>query len=235
MYCIECGTQIPDSSKFCSHCGQKTTGEKSVDTVEQQKKEILDNFRSSLEKTFKSCPREMLEGIELLWDDNIDGNYAVNFPVETSEKIANLLKTKILSGQYIAYSECNWLLDNAYNEDNTSEYFEIWKSICIMYIQSELHPKVDIYENWESKETQDYVEMVTRLVSITVGISDNGVEFFKEIIKSSVNSESLLILTNINEYMDSDFLDELDKRSLGKINDIKDTANKRYWKLNPNG
>ena len=23
MYCIECLAQIPDNSKFCSHCGQK--------------------------------------------------------------------------------------------------------------------------------------------------------------------------------------------------------------------
>ena len=22
MYCIECGAQIPDNSKFCSHCGK---------------------------------------------------------------------------------------------------------------------------------------------------------------------------------------------------------------------
>ena len=25
MYCIECGAQIPENSKFCSHCGQKQT------------------------------------------------------------------------------------------------------------------------------------------------------------------------------------------------------------------
>ena len=25
MYCIECGAQITDKSKFCSHCGQKQT------------------------------------------------------------------------------------------------------------------------------------------------------------------------------------------------------------------
>ncbi len=31
MYCIECGAQIPENSKFCSHCGkQQTTGESSV-------------------------------------------------------------------------------------------------------------------------------------------------------------------------------------------------------------
>ena len=31
MYCIECGAQIPENSKFCSHCGQKQTeGEPSV-------------------------------------------------------------------------------------------------------------------------------------------------------------------------------------------------------------
>ncbi|MEJ6616217.1 MAG: zinc-ribbon domain-containing protein [Crocinitomicaceae bacterium] len=31
MYCLECGVQIPDNSKFCSHCGHKQTeGEPSL-------------------------------------------------------------------------------------------------------------------------------------------------------------------------------------------------------------
>ena len=31
MYCIECGAQIPDSSKFCQHCGKsQLQGEQSV-------------------------------------------------------------------------------------------------------------------------------------------------------------------------------------------------------------
>ena len=25
MYCIECGAQIADNSKFCTHCGHKQT------------------------------------------------------------------------------------------------------------------------------------------------------------------------------------------------------------------
>lgn len=31
MYCIECGAQIPENSKFCSHCGHKQeVGEPSI-------------------------------------------------------------------------------------------------------------------------------------------------------------------------------------------------------------
>jgi len=31
MYCIECGAQIPENSKFCSHCGkQQNEGEPSI-------------------------------------------------------------------------------------------------------------------------------------------------------------------------------------------------------------
>ena len=31
MYCIECGAQIPDNSKFCQHCGKsQLQGEQSV-------------------------------------------------------------------------------------------------------------------------------------------------------------------------------------------------------------
>jgi len=31
MYCIECGTQIPENSKFCSSCGKKQSEQLSVE------------------------------------------------------------------------------------------------------------------------------------------------------------------------------------------------------------
>lgn len=41
MYCIECGTQIPDGSKFYSHCGKKQ--DKSTTIIEEKiTKEIID-------------------------------------------------------------------------------------------------------------------------------------------------------------------------------------------------
>jgi len=52
MYCIKCGEQIPENSKFCSHCGQKQTEiessakEKNIETeivrqvVEEHKKNL---------------------------------------------------------------------------------------------------------------------------------------------------------------------------------------------------
>lgn len=44
MYCIECGAQIPDNSKFCSHCGHKqTVGERSLkEKVAEEQKRSLD-------------------------------------------------------------------------------------------------------------------------------------------------------------------------------------------------
>lgn len=42
MYCIECGAQIPENSKFCSHCGKKQTeGEPSV--KEKIAEKIIEN------------------------------------------------------------------------------------------------------------------------------------------------------------------------------------------------
>ena len=42
MYCIDCGAQIPDNSKFCSHCGHKQTeGEPSL--KEKVAEKIIEN------------------------------------------------------------------------------------------------------------------------------------------------------------------------------------------------
>jgi|TARA_B110000908_G_C9870766_1_gene278256 hypothetical protein len=62
MYCIECGAQIPDNSKFCSHCGHKQTeGEPSM------KEQIAENIikteivRQVVEEKKKSLDYEILK------------------------------------------------------------------------------------------------------------------------------------------------------------------------------
>lgn len=42
MYCIECGTQIPDNSKFCSHCG-KPQSEAEPSIKEKVAEKIIEN------------------------------------------------------------------------------------------------------------------------------------------------------------------------------------------------
>lgn len=42
MYCIECGSQIPENSKFCSHCGHKQT-EKEPSLKEKISDVIIEN------------------------------------------------------------------------------------------------------------------------------------------------------------------------------------------------
>jgi Fe2+ transport system protein B len=39
MYCIECGAQIPDNSKFCPHCGKKQT--ESEPTLKEKIAEVI--------------------------------------------------------------------------------------------------------------------------------------------------------------------------------------------------
>lgn len=42
MYCIECGAQIPDNSKFCSHCG-KPQNEAEPSIKEKVAEKIIEN------------------------------------------------------------------------------------------------------------------------------------------------------------------------------------------------
>lgn len=42
MYCIECGAQIPDNSKFCSHCG-KSQNEEEASLKEKVAEKIIEN------------------------------------------------------------------------------------------------------------------------------------------------------------------------------------------------
>lgn len=60
MYCIECGAQIPENSKFCSHCGQKQTeGEPSIKEQIVEKiieteivKQVVEEHKRSLDYEF---------------------------------------------------------------------------------------------------------------------------------------------------------------------------------------
>ena len=90
MYCIECGVQIPDNSKFCSHCGKNQSGseptlnEKIADVI--IKKEIT---RQVKEAHTSSINREFLKksmgwylawvvlhlGILLIFSSSIFGTY----------------------------------------------------------------------------------------------------------------------------------------------------------------
>jgi hypothetical protein len=60
MYCIECGAQIPDNSKFCSHCGQKQTEaepslkEKIAEVIIEKEitRQVIEAHKSSLDYQF---------------------------------------------------------------------------------------------------------------------------------------------------------------------------------------
>ncbi|MCD8426004.1 zinc ribbon domain-containing protein [Tenacibaculum dicentrarchi] len=60
MYCIECGAQIPENSKFCSHCGQKQTeGEPSAKEKIAEKiieteivRQVVDEHKKNLDYEF---------------------------------------------------------------------------------------------------------------------------------------------------------------------------------------
>ncbi|MDR2084651.1 MAG: zinc-ribbon domain-containing protein [Bacteroidales bacterium] len=57
MYCIECGAQIPDNSKFCSHCGkrqdegQSSSKEQLAEHIIESEKtrQVIEEHRKSLD------------------------------------------------------------------------------------------------------------------------------------------------------------------------------------------
>tara|TARA_B100000767_G_C19707167_1_gene511067 strand:+ start:97 stop:516 length:420 start_codon:yes stop_codon:yes gene_type:complete len=71
MYCIECGAQIPENSKFCSHCGQKQT-EAEPSVKERVAEEIIKTeiVRQAVQEHKKSLDYEFLKkamGWYLAW------------------------------------------------------------------------------------------------------------------------------------------------------------------------
>lgn len=60
MYCIECGTQIPGNSKFCSHCGKsQSEAETSIKELVAEKvieneivRQVLEEHKQSLDYKF---------------------------------------------------------------------------------------------------------------------------------------------------------------------------------------
>ena len=60
MYCIECGAQIPDNSKFCSHCGHKqnegepSLKEKIAEVIIEKEitRQVIEAHNSSIDKEF---------------------------------------------------------------------------------------------------------------------------------------------------------------------------------------
>jgi len=60
MYCIECGAQIPDNSKFCSHCGHKqieaepSLKEKVAEKIIENEivRQVVEAHKSSIEYQF---------------------------------------------------------------------------------------------------------------------------------------------------------------------------------------
>lgn len=60
MFCIECGAQIPDNSKFCSHCGHKQTEgepslkEKLAEVIIEKEitRQVVEAHKSSLDYQF---------------------------------------------------------------------------------------------------------------------------------------------------------------------------------------
>jgi len=88
MYCIECGAQIPDNSKFCSHCG-KPQNEAEPSIKEKVAEKIIENeiVRQVVEEHKRSLDYQFLKkamgwylawvvlhlGILLIFSDSILG------------------------------------------------------------------------------------------------------------------------------------------------------------------
>lgn len=71
MYCIECGAQIPENSKFCSHCGQKQSeGQSSIKEKIAEKIIETEIVRQVVEEQKRSLDYDFLKkamGWYLAW------------------------------------------------------------------------------------------------------------------------------------------------------------------------
>lgn len=90
MYCIECGAQIPDNSKFCPHCGKKqiegeaTLKEKIAEVIIEKEitRQVIEAHKASIDFEFlkKSMGYYLAWvllhlGLLLIWSDGIfDGD-----------------------------------------------------------------------------------------------------------------------------------------------------------------
>lgn len=108
MYCIECGAQIPDNSKFCSHCG-KPQNEAEPSIKEKVAEKIIENeiVRQVVEEHKRSLDYQFLKkamgwylawvvlhlGILLIFSESIlgtDGYFIDRFvPFSERSKIEN--------------------------------------------------------------------------------------------------------------------------------------------------
>ena len=62
MYCIECGAQIPENSKFCSHCGkQQIEGEPSIKEKIAEKIIETEIVRQEVDEHKKSLDYQFLK------------------------------------------------------------------------------------------------------------------------------------------------------------------------------
>jgi hypothetical protein len=177
----------------------------------KQKKAILD-------KSFRSCPRELLEGITVSLGSN--GGHSLTIPPEVADRIETYLKTKILSGQYITYEECNYILD-------VSDNLDVWKAICRNYIQPKLYTAINILKNWKSVDAIEYMDLIVKLVeSCVTNDWDWGYvpyKFLKKVIISSENVDAMIAIWNV----------DLQEPNINKqlLDEIKNLAKKRHLEL----
>jgi len=107
MYCIECGAQIPDNSKFCSHCGHKQTeGEPSLKEKVAEKISENEIVRQVVEEQKRSLDYQFLKkamgwylawvllhlGLLLIAADEVISSYLPNdkfYPFSETSKAEN--------------------------------------------------------------------------------------------------------------------------------------------------
>ncbi|MDR0605562.1 MAG: zinc-ribbon domain-containing protein [Bacteroidales bacterium] len=95
MFCIKCGTQLPDGSKFCNQCGADLSLGKNDETINNDK--IIKQDKFKLIKSLLSWENGILSLCphKLMWVGNL------NFDIDISDIINVSLKETVGQGTLI--------------------------------------------------------------------------------------------------------------------------------------
>lgn len=142
----------------------------------------------------------------------------------SAEEAANeeeTIKQKLLAGEKVSFSDCNYLLDAV-------DDVESWELVAQNNLLEPNNPPVNILENYDSEDAIQFVDMVRRIINACVTLNENWVQlpfdFIKHIIMFSKNIDALYCIADlqIEDLIDRDVCDA------NLFEEIKTLAYNRY-------
>ena len=87
----------------------------------------------------------------------------------SAEEAANeeeTIKQKLLAGEKVSFSDCNYLLDAV-------DDVESWELVAQNNLLEPNNPPINILENYDSEDAIQFVDMVRRIINACVTLNEN--------------------------------------------------------------